>query len=673
MAAYFESMTWGGLQRSFGRRWVAFVDAWLMFAGRRMSLAFKLVVPIMVATSVIAAVAGTGVNGLIRGQIEGAYAQEGRSVAAGVEAIYVVHPNDLTEIDTYLTRLVAERPDILFVRIHRLDAAATVLASSRPAEVGRGGLADGAELQAILAGRFLQDEDDGNVLNTVAPLEDGGRILAAVMISTSKSAQVAATNAVAIGIIIAAVGSVLMEPVFVLSVLYFGIIRRTRRMQRAVEALAAGDTSVRLAEGAEPPGRDEIFNLSRSVDHMIRRLDERHRGEMLVRRLSQLAMSGTPPSELIANGMSAARDALNLETCIFATVGEDGRMDRWRDGSAEDGPATALPVWVFALTRVAIEARRAVVSDRLGRGSRFAEDPGVASNAQVAIVPLPRTSKAGHAIVAIAAAGQTVPEGGLAVLDSVAATIADSLHMQAAENARAESAVKSRVMASVSHEMRNPLNSILGFTGLVLRSPDGQLTDKQRRQLGYVQSSANNMLTLVNNYLDLARVRSGSLALQYETVKIAVVVDEVAGATRAAAVEKNVILLTSVTDGLEARTDPTRLRQVLANLVSNAVKFTGPGGRVVLRARALRGELHIAVSDDGVGVPRDQVGMIFSEFAKIDAGRLASAKGSGLGLALTQAFVVAMGGTITVYTRPGSGSTFVVRLPLEAGAAKAAA
>jgi signal transduction histidine kinase len=401
---------------------------------------------------------------------------------------------------------------------------------------------------------------------------------------------------------------------------------------------------------------------------MIQSLDDRQRGDALIRRLGQRALEGVATSALIAEGLTATKAALKLESCSFTAVNEDGSMAAWIDTSGEQRRAMELPAWVFALTRVAVEARRAVVADRLGQVSRFAEGTGLAADAQAVIVPLPRTSKAGQALVAIAPAGETVPDGGLAVLDAVAATIAESLHMQAAENARAESAVKSKVMAAVSHEMRNPLNSILGFTGLVLGAGGATLTDKQRRQLGYVQSSANNMLTLVNNYLDLSKVRSGSLALQFESVKPGSLVAEVTGALQPQADAKGVAVRTSVSDGGEVRIDPTRLRQVLTNLVSNAIKFTPAQGRVFIRARVKSGRVRIAVSDTGVGIPREQQSLLFTEFARIDAGAMAASKGSGLGLALTHAYVVAMGGDIKVYSRRGRGSTFVVTIPRELGA-----
>jgi signal transduction histidine kinase/HAMP domain-containing protein len=664
-------MTWGGIRGSSWRtRRARFADWWFTFSGQHMSLAFKLAVPVILTTAILAAFMGTTVNNEIQVQIESAYGRQAKSIASGVEAMYLQHPQDTALIEAYLTGLVKRESGLVSVRIHSLDAAVTVIASSDPTEVGEADLPDPESKQAIWDGRFFQDENDGPVLITVEPLRDGDFLFGAVVIESSKSEQFAAIRAITFAIGAAAFASIVIESIFVLSALYLGIIRRTRRVQRAVEAVARGDTSVRLGEGRESRGRDEIFNLARSVDRMIRSLDERQRGDVLIRRLSRRALEGVPTPALIDEGLNETRQALDLESCLFATVKEDGAMAGWLDGSGGERPARMLPTWVFALTRVAVEARRAVHADRLGQVSGFAEAPGAVSDPQAIIVPLPRTSKAGQAIVAIARPGETIPDGGLAVLDAVAATIAESLHMQAAENARAESAVKSRVMAAVSHEMRNPLNSILGFTGLVLGPGTATLTDKQRRQLGYVQSSANNMLTLVNNYLDLSKVRAGAVALQYETVKPGSIVDEVAGALQPQAKTKGVTIRTSAGAGGEVRTDPTRLRQILINLVSNAIKFTPERGRVFVRARVTGGGLRIAVSDTGVGIPRDQQKLLFTEFAKIDAGAMAASKGSGLGLALTHAFVVAMGGAIKVYSRRGRGTTFVVTIPGEAGPAR---
>jgi signal transduction histidine kinase len=648
----------------FRKRAAGRYHAW---TGLHVSLAFKLAVPVLVTTVVLVSVLGAIVVNTVQREINNAYDQQAQGTAFGVEAMFAQHPNDVAQINDYLARLVKSRHDLVSIRILNLDDTGTVIASSNPAEIGVGGLANKAELRAIWGGYEMTDQNGGPNLVTVQPLILGDAVFGAVFITSTKSAEAAATQSITGTIAIVGGVAIVIDSIFVLSALYLGVLRRTRRVQRAVEAVGRGDTSIRLAEGQEPRGRDEIVNLARSVDMMIATLDERQRSDALIRRLGQHALQGAPTVELVNEALVATREALRLEACIFASISEDGSMASWSDASSGDHAGVTLPVWIFALTRVAVEARRAVLTDRLGKDSRFASAPGAPVEAQAFIVPLPRTSKAGQAIVAIAPVGETISQSGLAVLDAVAATIAESLHMHAAESARAESDVKSKVMATVSHEMRNPLNSILGFTGLVLGAPPESLTEKQRRQLTFVQSSANSMLQLVNNYLDLAKVRAGSVALQFERVKIASLVSDVAGGMQPIADVKSVVIKTSVSPEAEVRVDPIRTRQVLTNLLSNAVKFTPAGGFVYVRARAVDGRCRISVSDTGVGVAKDQRKLLFTEFAKIDAGSMASAKGTGLGLALTKAYVTAMGGTIRVYSRRGRGTTFVVSLPSDAG------
>jgi signal transduction histidine kinase len=637
---------------------------WLTWTGQHMSLGFKLAVPVVVTTVVLVAVLATVVVSAIQNQIQEAYDLQAQSAASGVEAMFAQHPNDTAEINDYLARLVKSRPDLVSVRILNFDDTGTVIASSSPAEIGKGGIADASELRAMWGGYAYTDQNEGEYLVTLEPLRVGDAIFGAIYVTSRKSGAIAAARSITVTIAIVGIIAIVFDSLFVLSALYLGILRRTRRVQRAVEAVGRGDTTVRLPEGPEPRGRDEIFNLARSVDQMIESLDERQRGDALIRRLGQRALEGATSGDLVAEGLAATCDTLGLDSCIFATVSEDGSMGGWVDASGAQHQGTSLPVWVFALSRVAVEARKAVVTDRQGQHSRFVDGAVGPTAAPALVVPLPRTSKAGQAIVAIAHAGETIPDGGLAVLDAVAATIAESLHRQAAEDARAESAVKSKVMAAVSHEMRNPLNSILGFTGLVLSTKSENLNERQRKQLGHVQTSANTMLTLVNNYLDLARLREGSVAVQYEVAKLEPLVSDVAAAMQPMAAGRHVDIRTSVSPAAEVRIDPTRFRQILTNLISNAVKFTPEGGHVVIRARVDKGTFRVAVSDTGVGIPRDQASLVFSEFSRIDAGPLAASKGTGLGLALTKAFVSTLGGTIRFYSRRGRGTTFVVVLPL---------
>src|SRR5207253_5214207 len=138
------------------------------------------------------------------------------------------------------------------------------------------------------------------LLTAVSPLKDGDLLFGAVVITSSRSRELAATQSITFGIGLAALVAIVLESLSVLGTLYLGILRRTRRVQRAIEAVARGDTTVRLPEGKEVRGSDEIFNLARSVDRMIVGLNERQRGEALIRRLGQKALQGTISADLIS-------------------------------------------------------------------------------------------------------------------------------------------------------------------------------------------------------------------------------------------------------------------------------------------------------------------------------------------------------------------------------------
>lgn len=650
-------------------------DRWLAWTGVSFSLGFKLLVPMVISTVFLAGGLGLLVTQQVQMQIHRTYIEHTQDLAAGVEAIFVSYPGDTGRLDEYLVGLKTDDPEVVSARILDVDPFSTVIASSDITEVGRTGIATPAESHAAQGGYIYQAYAGSGVgapLITVFPVKQDSFAFAAIMLATSSVDEADAIRSVNLTIAVAALIAISVESTLLFSVFYYSIWRRAKRMHRAVAAVARGNLTVRLTEGKERAGRDEMFNLARSVDLMIAGLDERLRGEALVRELGRKVLQGAASPTLVADALAATRTALGLESCIFATVSEEGVLKGWIDYENVEHSGGELPVWMFGLTRVALESRRAIVTDRMGREGRFAEDSGD-TPPQAVVVPLPRLTKAGHVIIAMAPLGQTIPGGGLAVIDAVAATVAESLHMHAAEEARAESAVKSKVMAAVSHEMRNPLNAILGFVGLVLSPANTNLTERQRRQLSNVQHSATTMLTLVNNYLDLAKIRSGRFTVQHQTVRLEDLVSDVTSTLQPIVSTKSIEVKTSVAAASSVRLDVMRVRQVLTNLLSNAIKFTPPGGRVFVRVRAQNGACRFVISDTGVGIPRESRNLVFTEFARIDAGEMAAGKGSGLGLALTHGFVEAMGGSIRFYSRRGRGTTFVVVLPLEAASERTSA
>jgi adenylate cyclase len=225
---------------------------------------------------------------------------------------------------------------------------------------------------------------------------------------------------------------------------------------------------------------------------------------------------------------------------------------------------------------------------------------------------------------------------------------------------------KSQFVSSMSHELRTPLNAIIGLTEMMVTNTARFGTEKAMEPLQRVNRAGTHLLGLINQVLDLSKIEAGKLELNPQTVQLAPLVDEVIGTARQLADQNRNRLTAEVPDDLGSLTaDPTRLRQILLNLLSNACKFTKEG-EVRLKARRLvdgRDWIEVAVADSGIGMTPEQQAKIFEEFAQADASTAQRFGGTGLGLAITRKLARMMGGDVTVLSEPGKGSVFTVRLP----------
>jgi PAS domain S-box-containing protein len=229
--------------------------------------------------------------------------------------------------------------------------------------------------------------------------------------------------------------------------------------------------------------------------------------------------------------------------------------------------------------------------------------------------------------------------------------------------------IKSEFLANMSHELRTPLNAIIGFSEFLIDQKPGPLNSKQVEYLGDVLTSGRHLLQLINDVLDLAKVEAGRIELHPASLSMRDTMHEVCAVVRALAERKRLQLALSCTDSADRVTlDQQRLKQVLFNLLANAVKFTEPGGRVEVVAQRFDGErVEIRVCDTGIGIRREDIPKLFQEFCQLDSHASRHHQGTGLGLALTKRIVESQGGTIGVESEPGKGSTFVVILPTAFG------
>jgi signal transduction histidine kinase len=237
--------------------------------------------------------------------------------------------------------------------------------------------------------------------------------------------------------------------------------------------------------------------------------------------------------------------------------------------------------------------------------------------------------------------------------------------------------LKSEFVANMSHELRTPLNAIIGFTKVILNEIDGPLTDMQREDLTAVYSSAQHLLRLVNDILDLSKIGAGKMELHKEWVDIKELVYGVMATTITLVGDKDIKLIERVTGGLPpVYVDRTRIRQVILNLLSNAAKFTEQGSITLTVDRLVETVesqdeslpqlfLLFTVADTGIGIAPEDIPIVMEEFRQVDSGLARQAEGTGLGLPISKRLVEMHGGRLWIESQVGVGSRFCFTLPFQ--------
>ena len=240
--------------------------------------------------------------------------------------------------------------------------------------------------------------------------------------------------------------------------------------------------------------------------------------------------------------------------------------------------------------------------------------------------------------------------------------------MEARERAEAANLTKSRFLANMSHELRTPLNAIIGFSEMLKLQMFGELGhDRYREYAGLINESGQLLLDLINDVLDMSKVEAGRYELHHEKIDIVEVVDATVRLVRGRAQDENLALRVDLDDGVETLplvADVRALKQILLNLLSNAIKFTPRGGEVSVGVRKTMGGVIFAVSDTGCGIPNDHLPRLTRPFEQVSTDANLARKGTGLGLALVRSLAELHGGSITIESELGSGTTVEVVLPL---------
>jgi signal transduction histidine kinase len=227
--------------------------------------------------------------------------------------------------------------------------------------------------------------------------------------------------------------------------------------------------------------------------------------------------------------------------------------------------------------------------------------------------------------------------------------------------------LKGDFLATMSHELRTPLNSILGFSE-VLTSGDG-LTEKQLRWVTNIRSSGEQLLALINDVLDLAKIEAGKMEVRPAEFSIYDVCEGLLTMFRPMAEKKNIDMRSALAPDISLlRQDVVKFQQILSNLLSNAVKFTPEGGRVLIKAEVEGSQIILTVSDTGVGIASDEQELVFEKFRQAGNPLTREHAGTGLGLSIVRELSKLLGGEVTLQSELGRGSTFTVRLPLQLSA-----
>lgn len=242
--------------------------------------------------------------------------------------------------------------------------------------------------------------------------------------------------------------------------------------------------------------------------------------------------------------------------------------------------------------------------------------------------------------------------------------------VQTATKLREVDQLKSEFLASMSHELRTPLNSIIGFADVLLEGLDGELNGRMEEDVRLIRESGDHLRGLIGDILDMSKIEAGRMDLRYEEIDFAQLTNDVAATTMSLAQEKGIYLHLDIDEGVKPiQADRTRLRQVLWNIVGNAIKFTDKGS-VTISVQAQPNHILCSVRDTGIGIKEEHAAVVFEQFRQIDGGLNRTAGGTGLGMPITKKLVELHGGEIWIESVYGQGSTFLFTIPFQPPNAK---
>lgn len=228
------------------------------------------------------------------------------------------------------------------------------------------------------------------------------------------------------------------------------------------------------------------------------------------------------------------------------------------------------------------------------------------------------------------------------------------------------SRLKSDFLANTSHELRTPLNAILGFSEILQDSISGDLNEEQQEYVGYIHKSGKHLLALINDILNLSKIEAGKMEVKSAEFSMQAAIKEVQAIVNPMALKKRISMEVNIADNISnIIADKRMFEQIMYNLLSNAVKFTNDGGQIRVNALSNNYYLQVSVADNGIGIKKEDMELIFKEFTQVESSSTRKYEGTGLGLPLTKRYIEMQGGSIHVESEYGKGSNFTFRLPMD--------
>ena len=409
----------------------------------------------------------------------------------------------------------------------------------------------------------------------------------------------------------------------------------------------------------------------------LRAAEESERRAERLQAATETLSSALSLSDVATLIIDQAIAALGASSGALAVVSEDGRSLQFvaLRGISVVGVGDTVPLDSAMPLPTAMREDRPIILERPERIREVFPDavaPHAADRVQaIAAIPMQNRGRVVGGLLVRFNAPRVFSPGDRSFMSALSRIAAEAFErarlFEAERSARtaAESAnrAKAAFLASMSHELRTPLQAALGFAQLLRSGVFGPINQEQSEALARVERSQTHLAGLIDDILDFARLEAGRVRVLLEAVQAKEIIDELVPLVEPQAVLKQISMSAQSPEGLVVAVDRQRMRQVMINLVGNAIKFTDPGGAVRIVARPEGNRVRFDVHDNGVGIPADRLKEIFEPFVQVDDALTRTASGAGLGLAISRDLARAMGGELTVQSESGKGSVFSVSLP----------